>query len=311
MGLFDGLIAKVENEVTSVESRAAGLVTSAASAVGVPPSFLSFLTPTPPGATPSAGMTTTPFVGPLLPGQARPAPRPMAVYTPPAADPAPFNMVADMLSHFTPSVSGVESTLAKIPGVGSLESFLGLSPTLTTGPDHPDDSQAWAKDLTNWSNILKSLDASMNQKNGASDLSAAYRSWVSGPYNDALSQIAAWQNGHSPYATAQAVYQNAVAQAKTLQAAIQDRWSQTRAAGPTVADYAHAAVDTGTEAASRAVTATEKFGTNAAAALDTTSSLLKYAPWILGGFAALYVYSLGGGSASAVKRYVSRARGRR
>ncbi len=127
MGLFDGLIAKVEGAVTSAEQRAAGLVTEAESAVGVPPSWLSIFKPGP-AATPSAPatMTTTPFYGPMLPGQPRPAPRPMAVYNP-APGPQPFNMVADMLSSakadVSKGVSGVESLLADIPGMGSVVQY--------------------------------------------------------------------------------------------------------------------------------------------------------------------------------------------
>jgi hypothetical protein len=304
MGLFDGLIAKVEGAVTSAESRAAGLVTEAASAVGVPPTWLAALTPTPPAPTPSTPYTT-PWVGPLLPGQSRPSPM---IIVPqiatPAASPAPsstFNMVEDMM--------------AKIPGVSAVESYFGLTPSTPAPgapPDYSADVQAWGQDLTRWSNILKSLDGSMNAHDGASDLSAAVRAWLSGPCADALTQVAALQNGHTPYAKAQAVYTDAIAQAKALQAAIQSRWSDFSAQGsPGIARYAlapvtapfeyayagGAAVVRGTQAVvsgaeAVAARAGSAIGKAAGGAADSTATLLKYAPWALAGLAALYVLPL-------------------
>lgn len=287
MGLFDGLLARVENAVTSAEQRAAGLVTSAETAVGVPSSWLSKLSPAPPAATPF----TTPFVGPLQPGRKRPAdfvvlPKPQAV---PVSN-STFNMVAD--------------AMANIPGIGAAERFLGLSSSEPAAPDYSADAQAWAHDLTRWANVLKSLDSSMSAKDGATDLSSQYRFWESGPYNAALTQVAALQNGHTPYAKAQAAYTDAVAQAKELQKAIQDRWAQFSTqdspsalrylTAPVTApfEYAYAggrAAIRGTEAAAaRASAAIERV---AAPAVASSEALLKYGPWILGGFALLYVSS--------------------
>lgn len=229
MGLFDGLIAKVENEVTSIESRAAGLFTAGADVV--------------------------------------------APYVPPAATPAvksAFNMVEDMAQ--------------KLPGVAGVESFFGLAPIPQFG-----ESQGWATELTRWANILKSADSSMNARDGASDLTSAVRAWTSGPYNSALAQIAAFQNGHAPYATAQAAYKNAADSASSLQKQIEGRFAQVSAQGtPTASDYFKAPFQATYQAATDAAGAIAKA---AAPALGSASALLQYAPWILGGLAVLYVSS--------------------
>lgn len=206
MGLFDGLIAKVEGAVTSAESRAAGLVTSAEQMVG---------------------MATPAILKPAL----------------------------------APALSAINGVVA----------------------NYASDTTSWAHEITRWDNILSSLDGSMNAKDGASDLSAQYRAWKAGPCATALSQIAALQNGHTDYNSAQSAYQAAVSQATALQKAIQDRWAQA-SAGPTVADYVKAPYTAVVDAAQKAETAL-------APALNSSAMLLQYGPWILGGLAVMYLSS--------------------
>ncbi len=174
-----------------------------------------------------------------------------------------------LLSKASAALTGVESTI-------------GIPPPAA-------DSQAWVTDLTRWHNILKSLDASMNAHDGASDLSGAIRVWESGPHALALAAIAALQTGVLPYSKAQALYVVARDGAQALQSSMQTRWAQFAARGvPTAADFVKAPYTAATEAASRA-------GTAAAAALEPAlgglSNFGKYAPWALGGFALLYLSS--------------------
>lgn len=316
MGLFDGLLATAENAVSSVESRAAGLVTDAEQAVGYTPgpapktptapaaasptSFNplawaeSFISPPAP-ATPSAPYTV-PFVGPLQPGQARPAGFTVTP-APPAAP--PFNMVQDMLSH-VPGATSVENTLASIPGMATLGAFLGLTPS-TPAPaagssDHTADITAWGADLQRWQLILSSMDKSMSQKANRADLSSQYAAWLAGPYQTAENGLHALAMGSGDYNATKAAYTTAAAQAQALQAAIQSGWAAFAAQGvPTVADYVKAPVTAVTETGTRAVAAAAKAGNAvanfAAPGLSSVSNLLTYAPYVLGGLALLYVSS--------------------
>lgn len=152
-----------------------------------------------------------------------------------------------------------------------------------------------ASSLTRWLNILKSLDRSMNQRDGAQDLSAQVAAWKSGPLRQAENALLVTPSTGDT-GTAQAAHDSAVAAAQALQRAITSRWQSFAASGtPSVSDYALAPVaavaSVGTDAQAAIYKAASAVESAAAPALASTKSLLKYAPYILAGLAALYVTS--------------------
>lgn len=278
--IFDGLISKVEGAVTSAEARLAGLDNSASSKVA---------------------SLTTPWIGPLQPGIARPAPRSLVSLLtaspagPKAASLIPgFNMVEDMLGGASKDVTS---------GLDSLSNFFGFPTASKPAQVAPADAAGWAQDLSRWSNILDSLDRSMNAKDGAADLSAAVRSWKMGAYQDAQTKLSALVTGSGDTKSTLAAHDYAVSQATGLQKAIQDRWNQAAQSGtPSVADYVTAPFS----AASQAVSTTYETGASAVnavgravksagaalpAALDSTQNILKYGAIAAAALAGIYLLS--------------------
>lgn len=273
MSLFDGLLAKVEGAVSSAESRAAGLVTSAEEYVGILP------------RKPAASPVLYDFVGPIQPGKTRPAPKPLP--TAPAGPPqTTFNMVED---------AATRALLA--PGdIFGITSWLTPKTTTPAPIDYSADVGAWGSELSKWNRILQSLDKSMNQRDGRADLSSRFSAWQSGPYQAAVNLLSSLAAGSDVRAQAQVAYEAAVGQAQNLQTAFQSAWGDFAASGvPSVSDYFKAPVTAVTEtgksfqtAAYKAVSAVEKA---AAPSLASAGALLQYGPWILGGLAVLYASS--------------------
>lgn len=269
MGFFDGLIAKVEGEVTSLESRAAGLFTSKA--------------PTAPAS------TQYEWQGPLQPGKTAPPIRKASPTSAPKSAPAStFDYAVNLALNPIPTVA---------KGLFDFD-FLSPSAILTSAPkDYAVESAEWAKDLKGWDLTLSSADKFMNAKDGASDLSAAISTWRNGVYQDAQTKLSALVTGtNAAYSEARAAHDSAVSQATDLQAKIQDRWSKFASSGvPTVADYVGAPITAVTETAKKAYTGAQRAADAVeravAPTLNSANLLLQYGPWIAGGLGLLYVFS--------------------
>lgn len=272
MGIFDGLLAKMEGAVTSAEQRVAGLVHTAD----------------------VAESKVTPWIGPLQPGVSRPAAVSLTLASTSApASPSYFNIVEGMLGLNPPATAA--STAA--PSLfSSLTSALGFGGS-TPAPAAPADVTGWVQDLGRWANILDSLDKNMNMRDGAGDLSQAVSSWKNSVFQPLQNKLSAALTSGGDASGLSAAHDDAVSRAKDLQRAIQDRWAQFSAQGvPTVADYVKApytaASETGAAALTSARKAAKSIESAAAGALPDVKSIAQYALWAVGGVLILYGMSM-------------------